>query len=194
MAIALGNHIIDAVAANWTAANFTRAATVKAAGWDYEHLTTVRQVLIEAGVPQGFDKFYAGNASVYRAFLNDTLIVAGLNNPNNGGAIMTGRLPKVADMGIMEYPALPAAGNLVAFAGTPDSVVYAGRVPKNPEEVLPGSKFPGVLGIITEPRTGFSVMVNQWINADTLVANTRLVWMYGTAVGNANNGQRIVSA
>jgi len=194
MAVALGNHIIDAVAANWTAANFTRPATVKAAGWDYEHLTSVRQTLIEAGVPEGFQKFYVGNASVYRAFLNDTLIVAGLNNPANGLAIQNGRLPVVAGFGIQEYPSLPAAGNLVGFAGTPDSVVYASRVPKSPEEVLPGAKFPGLLSVITEPRTGFSVMVNQWIDAETLNANTRLVWMYGTAVGNANNGQRIVSA
>lgn len=194
MAVALANHVVDAIAANWTAANFTSAPTIKAAGWDYEHLTAVRQVLQERGVPMTQRRFYVGGASVYRSLLNDTLIVTALNNPNNANAIRDGRLPQVAGLGLDEYPALPAVGNLVAFSGTPDSVIYAQRVPRNPNELMPGTSFPGNIGVITNPTTGFSVMVTQWIDPSTLIANNRLIWMYGTAVGNANNGQRIVSA
>lgn len=191
MAVALANHMVDAIAANWTAANFP-VNTVKASGWDYTHLTVVRAALIGRGVPMGQRWFYACNATVYQSLLTDTLVVTALNNPNNEGAIMTGRLPKVASFGLEEYPAILATGNQVAFAGAPDSVVYASRVPKNPEEVLPGAKFPGILGTVTEPKSGLSVMVNQWIGTD-LKVNNRLVWMYGTAKGNGNNGQRITT-
>lgn len=191
LAVALANHMVDAIAANWTAANFP-TNTVKASGWDYTHLTVVRAALVGRGVPMGQRWFYAANATVYQSLLTDTLVVTALNNPNNGGAIMTGKLPVVSSFGIDEYPAILSTGNQVAFAGSPDSVVYASRVPKNPEEVLPGAKFPGVLGIVEDPVTGLAVMVNQWIGTD-LTANNRLVWMYGTAKGNGNNGQRITT-
>lgn len=192
MAIAIANHMVDAVAALWTAGNFA-TNTVKAAAWDYNHLTAVRKALVNRGVPENQRRFYVGNADVYESLLNDTLIVAGLNNPNNANAIRDGMLPQVAGFGIDEYPALPAAGNLVGFAGTPDSTLLVQRVPKSPNEVMPGVNFPGNLGIVTEPVTGLSVMVTQWIAPDTLTANNRLIWMYGKAVGRANNGERITT-
>lgn len=195
MATAFANHMVDAVAANWTAANFANN-TVKAAGWDYTHLTVVRQALVARGVPMGQRWFYAAAANVYQALLTDTLVVTALNNPNNQDAIRDGKLPKVASFGIEEYPNIPTAGNQVAFAGAPDSVVLAARAPMNPEDAFAASgssvKFPGVIGYITEPRTGLTVMVNQWIGTD-LKLNNRLVWYYGTAKGNNNNGQRITT-
>lgn len=192
IAVAFANHMVDAVSANWTAANFPYA-TIKPGGWDYEHLNATRAALSGRGVPDGQRRFFSADLQVYQAFLQDTLIVAALNNPNNAGAIMSGKLPQVAGFGIDEYPDIPNVGNLVGFAGTPDSVVYAQRVPKNPNELMPGVQFPGNLAIITDPTTGLSVMVTQWIDPSTLLANTRIIWMYGTAVGNSNNGQRIVT-
>lgn len=85
------------------------------------------------------------------------------------------------------------AENLIGFAGSPDSTVYVARPPKNPEEVLPGAKFPGALGYVMEPSTGFTIMVNQWIGTD-LKINNRLVWLDGYAKGNGNNGTRLISA
>ena len=85
------------------------------------------------------------------------------------------------------------AENLLGFAGSPDSTIYVARPPKNPEEVLPGAKFPGILGYITEPKTGFTIMVNQWIGTD-LKLNNRLVWLDGYAKGNGNTGVRLIRA
>lgn len=82
--------------------------------------------------------------------------------------------------------------NLIGFAGAPDSTIYVGRPPKNPEDLLPGAKFPGVIGYLTEPRTKFTVMVNQWIGTDLKVHN-RLLWLEGYAKGNSNNGVRLRS-
>lgn len=196
IAIAIANHMTDAIAALWTVANFPVAAqkTVKGAGWDYAHLLDVRGALVTRGVPQGQNKFYAANVNVYKSMLQDPLIVAALNNPSNGNAIATGKLPRVADFGIDEYPALPAnAINLVGFAGTPDSCVYASRVPRNPESLLPGAKYPGNLGVVTNPRSGLSVMVFEWIDAATGAVNVLIHWMYGVAKGNTGNGQLVTS-
>lgn len=206
MAIALANAMVDAIAAKWTIANFptrtqadavangaTVSKTVKAAGWDYAHLVDVRTTLNKAGVPD-FKRFYVGNSDVYGSMLNDGRIVYALNNPDNAGAIKSGKLPEVvAGLSLGEYAALPTTGNLVGFAGSPDSTVFAARVPRDPRELMPGLTIPGNMGIITEPRTGLSVLVLEYITMSDLSITTKLVWMYGTAVGNANNGQLITT-
>jgi hypothetical protein len=207
MAVAIGNYIVDQVAALWTFGNFpvrtgadavangsTATKTVKAAGWDYTHLTDVRSTLNKSGVPE-FSRFYVGNSDVYGSMLTDLRIVGWLNNQDNQSAIKLGRLPRVAGFGLAEYPNLSAVagGNLVGFAGSPDSTVYAHRVPKDPREVIKGLPVPGNVGIVTEPKTGLSVMVVEYVDLSTMNVTTKLMWMNGVAVGNANNGQLIVT-
>lgn len=206
LAIALANAMVDAIAALWTIGNFptrsgadavangsTITKTTLANGWDYDHLLTVRSTLNKSGVPEG-SRFYVGNSDVYGSMLSDLRIVAALNNPDNASAIKLGQLPDVSGFGLAEYPGLPTTGNLVGFAGSPDSTVYAARVPKDPREVIPGLPVPGNIGVVTEPKTGLSVMVLEYLTMSDLTVTTKLVWMYGVAVGNANNGQLIVSA
>ncbi len=206
LAVALSNSMVDAISALWTLANFptrtgaaavatgaTLSKTLKGAGWDYTHLTDVRATLNKAGVPD-YRRFYACNSDVYASLLTDLRIVGFLNNQSNQDAIKTGMLPDVAGLGLAEYPQCPTTANLVAFAGSPDSTVYAARVPKDPREVIPGLPVPGNMGIVTEPKTGLSVMVLEYITMSTLTVTTKLVWMYGVAVGNANNGQLICSS
>ena len=197
MAVALANSMVDAVAAVWTIANYSSAAITLGAGWDYDHLVGVRKALNNQGTPD-FSRFYVCNSDVYASLLTDPRIVAYLNNQNNQSAITTGMLPQVAGLQIAEYPGLPTTGNMVAFAGYKGTTVMACRVPKDPREVLPNAPYPGNIGIVTEPRTGLSVMVTEWIAADTLKANTRLLWMYGVGVGNENangkTGRLITSA
>ncbi len=205
MAISLGNYIIDQVAALWTIGNYpvrtgpdavangsTLTKTIKGAGWDYTHLVDVRGTLNKSGVPVN-GRFYAGNSDVYGSMLTDLRIVGYLNNTANENAIKTGKLPNVAGFELAEYPALPTTGHLVGFSGTRDSVVYAHRVPRDPREVIPGLPMPGNVGIVTHAGTGLSVMVVEYIDLSTMAITTKLLWMNGVAVGNANNGQLIVS-
>lgn len=208
MAVAMANHMVDAVASLWTPANYpartgadavangvASTKTVLAGGWDYDHLLDVRKTMNKAGVPAAEERFYLGNSDVYASMLSDLRIVGYLNNQANGEAIRKGELPEVAGFGLDEYPSLPANGtNLVGVAGTIDACVYAHRVPKDPREVIPGLPYPGNLGIITEPKTGLSVMVLEYISQSDLSVNTKLVWMYGIAVGNPNNLQLVTSA
>lgn len=206
MAVALANYFVDAIAALWTIGNFptrtgadavangsTVTKTILANGWDYDHLLTVRGTLNKSGVPEG-QRFYVGNSDVHGSMAADLRIVGYLNNQANAEAIRTGILPNVAGFSLAEYPALPTTGNMVAFAGTPDSTVYAARVPKDPQEVLPGVPVPGRIGYVTEPKTGLTVMVLEYITMSDLTVTTKLVWMDGVAVGNANNGQLIVTS
>ncbi|RME67493.1 MAG: hypothetical protein D6781_13110 [Verrucomicrobia bacterium] len=193
IAIAIGNSIVDSVAGLWVATNFTNATTV-AAGWSYTNtLLALRQALNSRGVPEQ-RRFFVFNDAVDASLLADSLVVSALNNPANQNAIQTGRLPNVAGFELEAYSAIPNTGNMVGFAGTPDSTVYAARAPKNPEELAPNLTYPGVMDYVTDPKTGFTVMVNQWIDPNTLVVNNRVCWMYGVAKGNANNGQILKTA
>lgn len=192
IAVAIANHMVDAIAALWIAGNFANSTTELLADTDYQTITALRKALSGRGAPD--NRFIAANADVYEKWLNDTTVVSALNNAGHGGAITTGMLPQVAGFDIFEYPALPATGNMTAFAGSKDSAVIAARVPKDPREVLPNAPFPGNLAVITEPQTGLSVMVNEWIDPSTLDANVRLIWMYGVAKGNASNGQILKTA
>jgi hypothetical protein len=153
----------------------------------------LRNALSTRGVPDA-GRFAVYNSTVYGTLLADPYIVAALNNPANGDAIKNGKLPMVDGMSSDEYPALPTADSLLGFAGSPDSTVYASRAHKDPREILPNAPFPGNFGIVTEPKSGLSVAVTEWIDAPTLNANVRLSWFYGVAVGNANNGQILNSA
>jgi hypothetical protein len=207
MATAIANYIVDQISALWTIANFptrtgadavangsTITKTFKAAGWDYTHLVDVRGTLNKSGVPDSIGRFYVGNSDVYGSMLTDLRIVGWLNNQDNQSAIKLGRLPEVAGFRLAEYPALPTTGNMVGFSGSPDSTVYAHRVPRDPREVIPGLPVPGNLGIVTEPRTGLSVMAVEYLDMATLDIITKLLWMNGVAVGNKNNGQLIVTS
>ncbi len=88
----------------------------------------VRKTLNKSGVAED-NRFYVANSDVYGAMLSDLRIVGYLNNQANGEAIRTGKLPQVAGFALAEYPACPTTANLVGFAGTKDSTVYAHRVP-----------------------------------------------------------------
>lgn len=192
LAVSVANHLVDAISALWISGNFTNSTTL-ANGWDYNHLVAVRQALVARGVPDT-RKFYVSNDTVYAALLQDPMVVAAQNNPNNGGAIGSGKLPMVAGFALAEYPALPTTGNMVAFAGTADSTVLAARVPTDPRSVF-GADVPlnGTFDVVTH-SSGLSVVVNNYIDQTSWDVTTRLAFCYGVAKGNANNGQLIVTA
>jgi hypothetical protein len=193
MAVALGNHMVDAIGALWVAGTYTNTAiTETIANHDYETLVGARKALNTAGVPMD-PRIYVANSDAYAKLLNDSRCVDADKNPG-ADAITTGYLKGVAGFNaIYEYPDMITTGNLCGFAMHPNAAVIATRVPKNPEEVLGNAKFPGNLGIVTEPATGLSVMVNEWVGTD-LSANVRLVWMYGVSAGTVAAGQIIKTA
>lgn len=190
LAVAIANHMVDALAALWVPANFTNETVEAVVDSDYETLTVLRQALTGRGAPD--ERFAAVSGPVYKELLNDPLCNRA---QKQGGAdpIADGRLMNIAGFAeIFEYPGIPATSNLIGFAGSKDSAVLATRLPADPSKVLPNATVPGSIGVITEPKTGLSVMVAEWIDMAALSADIMVVWQYGVAKGNANNGQRLV--
>ncbi len=194
IAIGIAKHIISQVNALWLKANYTNHVTV-ASAWDYDNtIRALRKKAAQLGIPKG-RRALVINSDVYDALLGDTMVVAALNNPANGDAIKEGRVPQVGGLMPSEYPDLAGLSeNLVGFCGDPSATVYAARAPKDPREIAANLSFPGIIDYITEPKTGFRVMVNQWIDANTLDINNRLVWLEGYGVGNPAVGIRLNTA
>lgn len=207
IAEAIGAHILGAVAGNaspvqagiWTQGNFSNedtsfgGASYAAAATTYAKVVTQRQALNVAGVPN-VGRFMVVNSPIYSSLLTDTNVVQIQNNNRADGTIATGVLSNVAGFDIYEWPNMPStgasvAGTKVGFCGVGQSTVFAGRVPKDPREVLPGAGFPGNIGIVTDEGSGLSVMVNEWIDPSTLKANVRCIFMYGVAVGHPTCGR-----
>lgn len=193
IAVGIANHFVDEIAELWTPANFPNE-TVVGSGWTYSNtLLALRAALNGRGVSE-MRRFLVHSTGVGTALLGDSMVVAALNNPANGNAIERGELPRVAGFGLEEYPAIPSDDNLVGFAGTPDSTILAVRPHKNPEDAIGGLRFPGNFGYITEPKSGLTLAVSQWIDANSLDVNTRLSWLQGKAKGDGARGQRLVTA
>ena len=187
IAVAIANHIVDSVASYWTSSNFSTSVTPSAYTYSGLMLNLLSQ-LDTNGVPQE-NRFAVLNSTAYASLLADPIIVAALNNPLNGDAIAKGKLPEVAGFQLDKYPSYSSTGaSGVGFAGHPESTVYVARAPKNPTEVLGNVPFPGLIDYIEDPVTGFRVMVNQWIDQNTLTVNNRLTWLEGYAVGDAVKG------
>jgi hypothetical protein len=193
IAIAIANSFVDSVAALWIASNFTNSSTV-ASGWSYANTLLVLRAAANGRGWSDFGRFFCHSTAVSTALLNDSLIVAESNNAQNANAIQRGELPVVSGFALAEYPAIPSTGNMVGFAGTPDSTILAVRPHRDPQTVIPGLNFPGNFGYITEPKSGLTLSVTQWIDASTLAVNSRISWLQGSAVGNANNGQILKTA
>lgn len=187
IAVAIANHIVDAVSSLWTSANFSN--NVDTLHYTYAGLMLeLRKKMSLAGVSQE-NRFAVFNSDVYSALLADPIIVAALNNPANGMAIESGKLPSVAGIAIDEYPSLGGGDDSrIGFAGNPESTIYVARAPKNPAEIALNLPFPGLIDYIEDPATGFRVQVTQWVDPVTLVVNNRLSWLEGYAKGNAVQG------
>jgi len=186
IAVAIGNSFIDAIAATWVTGTYTNTPLDVASGWTYSNTIVPMRLKMQGfGIPE-FRRFFVVNSNVYSAFLTDSLVVNRYAVPTDG--IQTGVVPALGGFDrIAEYSALPNTGNMIGFAGTPDSLIIATRVMRNPSE-LTNVQFPGTWQVITNAQTGLSVLLTEWIDPDTAVLNYRVSWMYGIAKGNANNG------
>jgi hypothetical protein len=191
IAIAMGNSIVDSVAALWTTGNFANETVSNSP--DYSTLVALRKALIDRGVHG--NRYLSVNAATYAALLEDPLIT----RPNRYMAmgqdiIQTSEIAGVAGFeNIFEYPATPTTAHMTGFACTPEAVVLASRPPQDPREAFGGNiPFNGNFEIISDPATGFSAAAVEFIDPMTLNVTVYMKWIYGVAVGNPLAGQRLV--
>lgn len=206
---AIAAHIVDLIVSKWTHANFPQAGLpapgttggvgpryVKAAAsWDYNAVVDCRTLAALLKMPLN-GRFLCLNSLAYGALIKDATIAQ--RYALNTQPSVEGNVPNFAGFSsICEHSALAAANataNMVGFFGARDSVLYANRVPTNPRDI-PGLSLPNSAynyEVITEPKTGISVMVIEW--GGELSYNVKLVWLQGCAVGNPANGCMIISA
>ena len=190
LAMGLGNHLVDAVAALITDA-FTSETTGAASGKDFSALTTAAKALNVAGAPDANRAMWI-NGDFAEALSNDELIMEYLGGDNRSAYGHWVNIKGFAH--VWEFPALPAnAVNLIGFAFHRNALVLATRVADNPER-LAGAGYAGVLQVITDPVTGLSVLSDRWITQATRAVNTRLDVLYGCARGAVTAGHKFVSA
>lgn len=190
LAVALGNHLVDAVAALITDA-FTSESTGAASTRDYSSLTGTTKTLNTNGVPD-LRRFGWVNAAVAEALRNDELIMASFERPAASAYAHWRNVEGFEN--IWEFPALPDNSvNLIAFFGMADALVLATRVVLDPTSIA-GVGYPGKIGTVTDPVTGLSVVSNQWIDSSSLAVNDRLILAYGCARGNVTCGHKWVTS
>lgn len=190
LATSLGNYLVDSVAAliNDT---FTQETVVTADNYSrgtISHITGAMNVL---GVPD-YDRFGLVNSAVAIAMREDEVLMRNFDQNNSSGYAHWQNLDGFRD--IWEYPALPAnAVNLNGAFFQRNALLLAARLPANPTEIS-GAGFPGVMQTIQDGVSGLSVMVNRWVDPQTLSINDRLLIMFGCARGVLNDLHKTVES
>lgn len=189
---ALGKALVDALYALITAANYTNATTKALASFSRTDMTAMAKAMFNRAVPAA-GRFALLNPDYYEKLQSDSTIVnlAAYQMPE---VITQYKLPPIAGFNPYQAVNLPTTGNLTGFAGTPDVLALATRLPNDYSAALPGVSGGGVVQTVTNEDTGISVMLVMYVNHQLGSAYWRIAVQFGAAVGNAAAGQRLVSA
>jgi hypothetical protein len=180
--------IMDDVLARVTLANFGAAGLVStAANFDADDVVDLATALDTANVP--FDpRSLVISPAYYGALAKDNAIQAAFAY-GNAGAIQDNRFPRVHGFDVLTYNGIPGnAQNLVGFAGGPQALLIAARVP-----ALPGN-FPGEIEAATDPESGLTIQVRKWYSADDRKHYMEAGVIHGSQIGVVGNLTRITSA
>lgn len=165
-----------------TQANFNRAAVIAAR-------VALRKRKVQVNQDNGFilaNEDYFGNLAQDATIVN----LATYQRPE---LITEYMLPKIAGFTPMAYVDLPTTNFLTAIIGVKESVLVAARLPYDYVDAQIGANY-GAVSQITDPNTGLSMMLTQYVNHDLGNSNYRLALMSGSAVGDGARAQLIASA
>ena len=194
---ALAKDFYDTIYALFTAANYTETATTEAiANFD-------RQTVIDIGTAmQSGSANRNANTGIRTLLLNstyfgklskDTTIVSNLYNAAAGNSLAEGTLPMVHGFLPVEAPNLPTTGNLAGFGLRADAVAMVVGPPDGYTNALPGVPSTALQQIITNPDSGLSVQLTEFVDHYKGKAYMRLAWIRAAAVGNLKAGQLLLS-
>jgi hypothetical protein len=192
MSYAIGKDFVDAVLAKILVADFTNITTEALIDFDRETVIGMAGALSDRGVPP-MGRFLMLKGNYHDKLFSDSAIV-NLAANQQSQIITGGRLPMIHDFSIVRTPTLPTTGNLTGFGGSRSSLVIAGRVPGDYTSVFPGVDAGGRAQLITDPSTGITVQMVQFINHTLGTATQRVAYMYGAAKGQVAAGQFLRSA
>lgn len=174
-----------------TAANYTNAPTVEAE-IDFDRATVMKiaGALSDRGVPRNARTLLLTGAYYDRLFSDPAIVALAANQRQD---LITGlRLLNIHDFDIIRTATLPNTDNLVGFGMSRSALVVAARVPNDYTQATNGAH--GVVQTITNPASGFSVAYVEYVDHQLGRAVKRMAYMYGSAKGQINAGQRLASA
>ncbi len=185
---ALATAIVAHLFGRITAANFVNATAVALPDFKRKSMTAIARKLFERKVG-GRGRFVLLNPEYFEQLGNDSTILqlAAYQRPE---LIEEYRLPRVAGFQPWQAETLPVAEDLVGFAGTPESLAWAARLPNDYTRALPGASN-GVVRSVRSPDTGITFQQVDFVDHVKAEATSRAAIMFGTAVGNAATGERI---
>ncbi|MBX3747328.1 MAG: hypothetical protein KF833_18620 [Verrucomicrobiae bacterium] len=188
---ALGKNLCDALFGLILAANYTNATTKALASFARADVTAMAKALYDRGVPD-MGRTLLLNSAYFEKLQQDATIVnlAAYQRPE---VITRYTLPPIAGFDVFQAVNLITTGNLTGFGFTPDAMAMATRVPNDYTQALPGASH-GSVGVVTNPDTGMTVSVVQYVDHKLGASFLRMALMYGVAVGQAPSGQRLISA
>lgn len=195
LAVSMGNAIADSLAALITEVNFgatSATQTVKAAAAvDFSTLASINRAMNDADLPDTY-RFGWVNTDVAESLENDSLLTSYLDRSPSPSAYAHWRgVRGFSD--VWEFPALPANTiNLIGFFALRSALIVSARLPQNPESMRPGL-YRGKIVPIVDPVTGLSLLLDQYGDTNWNVIS-RVVSLYGVAVGNPAAGHTLVSA
>jgi hypothetical protein len=190
----LGKAMVDALYAKILAATFATNAAFVEAGVDFGRNTfsKVRRILTGQGVPQS-GRFALVNGLYFEKLEQDPTLVS-LAVYQKPEIVTDSQLPIIARFQPIEAPNLPTTGNMAAFFGHKSSLLIQTRIPNDYTTILGSGASNGQVMVVTNPDTGISVLLVQYVNHQGGYAAWRIAAMYGVAVGNEKTGQIVKSA
>ena len=189
---ALGKSLVDALYALLAPVTFPAKTIQALAGFGRATVVSMARDLSKRGVPTTHRTLLL-YSDYFAALASDSALVslAAYQRPE---LITSYQLPNVAGFDIYEAVNLPPAGNLTGFGFSPDALILATRLPNDYTTVFPGASGGGVTTVVTNPDTGMSVMLVQYLNHQLGQAVMRVAFMFGVAAGQTPSGQLLVSA
>jgi len=76
----------------------------------------------------------------------------------------------------------------IGVSGTRSALLFVSRVPLDYTKVLPDVPATAAIELVTEPRTGLTLMVLKYLDHSYETANMRVQLMFGTAIGDERQG------
>ena len=185
MALAIGDYLASLVATQLALnTDFSTEVVEALADVDYETLTAAREALTATLEAPSGGRYAAVKPAAYTKFLNDPLCNR-TQKQVGVDPIASGQLAQIAGFeSVSEWQGWPTTDSGIGAFWHKSSVCLAVRPIANPEDY--GIKFPGNIGIVTnpDPSAPFSVLAFESINSSDLSVETVMVFLAGVAKGN----------
>jgi hypothetical protein len=200
----LAKYFVDKIYALFTTGNYNAYAAVAAkvptayTSYAVGLVDFARSKVAEIGaafdwneVPED-DRTLVLNPSYYTKGTTDPSLVNFFAGQQAPEIITRGILPNLNDFALLKAGNFPQTNNRVGMALQKNAVVALTRLPADYANILPGANN-GSVTQVTEPETGISVMLVQYVNHTQGYAEWLIAVLLGAGVGDKRGGLVITS-